>query len=91
MRMNVQPIPGVSDRINEIRPLTAEIVNKEILPNENELWAGARRRCAGGDQAARDELRDGDQGEGEAGGPLGAAPARRSTAAPASTSSSTPT
>ena len=38
MPMNVQPIPGVSERINEIRLLTAEIVNKEILPNENELW-----------------------------------------------------
>ena len=32
MPMNVQPIAGVSDRINEIRLLTAEIVNKEILP-----------------------------------------------------------
>ncbi len=39
MRMNVQPIPTISDRINEIRRLTAMIVNKEILPNENMLWA----------------------------------------------------
>jgi acyl-CoA dehydrogenase len=39
MRMNVQPIPAVPDRVNEIRKLTAEIVNKEILPNENFLWA----------------------------------------------------
>jgi acyl-CoA dehydrogenase len=39
MKMNVQPIPMVSDRINEIRSLTATIVNKEILPNENVLWA----------------------------------------------------
>jgi acyl-CoA dehydrogenase len=38
MPMNVQPIAGVSDRINEIRLLTAEIVNKEILPVENQLW-----------------------------------------------------
>jgi acyl-CoA dehydrogenase len=37
--MNVQPIPTASERINEIRGLTAEIVNKEILPNENLLWA----------------------------------------------------
>ncbi|MCH8064614.1 MAG: acyl-CoA dehydrogenase family protein [Chloroflexi bacterium] len=37
--MNVKPIPTVSDRINEIRSLTATIVNKEILPNENTLWA----------------------------------------------------
>jgi acyl-CoA dehydrogenase len=39
MKMNVQPIPMVSDRINEIRALTATIVNKEILPHENEIWA----------------------------------------------------
>ena len=39
MRMNVNPIPTVSERVNEIRALTADIVNKEILPNENMLWA----------------------------------------------------
>jgi len=39
MLMNVQPIPTVSDRINEIRMLTAKIVNEEILPNENLLFA----------------------------------------------------
>jgi acyl-CoA dehydrogenase len=39
MRMNIQPIPAASDRINEIRLLTARIVNKEILPHENVLWA----------------------------------------------------
>ena len=38
MRMSVEPIPTVSDRINEIRRLTARIVNDEILPNENMLW-----------------------------------------------------
>ena len=38
MRMNVQPIPTLSERTNEIRRLTAMIVNKEILPNENQLW-----------------------------------------------------
>jgi len=37
--MNVQPIVGVSDRVNEVRALTARIVNQEILPNENLLWA----------------------------------------------------
>ncbi len=40
--MNVQPIPTVSDRINEVRALTAQIVNREILPNENLIWAEAR-------------------------------------------------
>ncbi|MGZ4688830.1 MAG: acyl-CoA dehydrogenase family protein [Acidimicrobiia bacterium] len=39
MPMNVQPVPAMSERINEIRGLTAEIVNKEILPHENLLWA----------------------------------------------------
>ncbi|HZP57642.1 MAG TPA: acyl-CoA dehydrogenase family protein [Dehalococcoidia bacterium] len=39
MRMNVQPIPTVDDRINEVRALTAQIVNHEILPHENALWA----------------------------------------------------
>ncbi len=38
MLMNVKPIPTASDRINEIRELTAAIVNKEILPNEGLLW-----------------------------------------------------
>ena len=42
MPMNVQPIPTLSDRVNEIRHHTAEIVNKEILPNENRLWAWRR-------------------------------------------------
>ncbi|MCP3988736.1 MAG: acyl-CoA dehydrogenase [Actinomycetia bacterium] len=37
--MKVEPIPTVSDRINEIRGLTARIVNEEILPNENMIWA----------------------------------------------------
>ncbi len=39
MAMNVQPIATMSERINEIRGLTAAIVNNEILPNENMLWA----------------------------------------------------
>jgi len=38
-KMNVQPIPNVPERVNEIRHLTADIINKEILPNENFLWA----------------------------------------------------
>ena len=39
MAMKVEPIPNVSERINEIRGLTARIVNEEILPHENMLWA----------------------------------------------------
>ncbi len=42
MPMNVQPIPNVSDRINEIRMQTARILNNEVLPNENRLWAWRR-------------------------------------------------
>ena len=41
--ITIQPIPGVSERINEIRDLTALIVNKEILPHENMLWIDAAR------------------------------------------------
>ncbi len=39
--LNVQPIPTASERVNEIRGLTADIVNKEILPNEN-LFSAVR-------------------------------------------------
>jgi acyl-CoA dehydrogenase len=42
MPMHVRPIPTVSERINQIRGLTAQIVNREILPNENRLWAWNR-------------------------------------------------
>src|SRR5262245_29608040 len=41
--MNVQPIPTLDARINEIRMATAEIVNRDILPYENKLmslWRG---------------------------------------------------
>ena len=60
MRMNVQPIPAVPDRVNEIRHLTAEIVNKEILPNENFLWAWrADKRFKDVDVQRAKELREG--------------------------------
>ncbi len=42
MAMNVQPIPSASERVNEVRGLTASILNREILPNENLLWAHQR-------------------------------------------------
>lgn len=57
--MNVKPIPNVSDRINVIRQLTAQIVNDEILPHENLLWrqqAGELTRDE--DRQAVRELRD---------------------------------
>jgi acyl-CoA dehydrogenase len=55
MPMNVQPIPSLDARINEIRSATAEIVNQYILPNENKLWAF--RRGTETDPAERDESR----------------------------------
>ncbi len=38
MPINVTPIPGLSDDINDIRLRTAGIVNEDILPNEAVLW-----------------------------------------------------
>jgi len=58
MAMNVQPIPTLSERINEIRLHTAEIVNREILPNENRLWIWRRdAEVADSDRAKARELR----------------------------------
>jgi len=37
--MQVAPVTGLGDEINEIRLRTAEIVTKEIIPNENALRA----------------------------------------------------
>ena len=42
MPINVTPIAGLSDYINDIRLRTARIVNEEILPNEAVLWSGRR-------------------------------------------------
>jgi acyl-CoA dehydrogenase len=42
MPINVTPIAGLSDHINDIRIRTARIVNEEILPNEALLWSGRR-------------------------------------------------
>jgi acyl-CoA dehydrogenase len=60
MPMNVQSIAGLSDRINQIRLLTAEIVNKEILPHENTLWAArsAGRPIEESERHHAEELRE---------------------------------
>jgi acyl-CoA dehydrogenase len=59
MLMNVQPIAMVSERVNEVRALTAQIVNKEILPNENLLWARyMNTRLTSSDLEQTRELRD---------------------------------
>jgi acyl-CoA dehydrogenase len=52
MPMNVKPIPTLDPRINEIRELTARIVNKEILPNERVLGAGWRYSATPDERAA---------------------------------------
>ena len=60
MAMNVKPIPTMSERVNEIRSLTAEIVNKEILPNENLLWASRTNpSLTEADRGTARELREG--------------------------------
>ena len=59
MRMNVHPIPTASERINEIRALTAKIVNHEILPHESELWAGRRSDATDATRRRGHELRAG--------------------------------
>ncbi|MCG8588240.1 MAG: acyl-CoA dehydrogenase family protein [Proteobacteria bacterium] len=57
MAMNVQPISTLSDRINQIRLLTAEIVNREILPNENRLWVWNQENVSENEKQKARELR----------------------------------
>ncbi len=52
MLMNVQPVPTLDTKINDIRLKTAEIVNRDILPNESKLWAFRR---SGGTLAEQDK------------------------------------
>ena len=63
MPMNVQAIASLPDKINQIRLLTAKIVNEEILPNENKLWWARRDGNATDEQRAeakalRNEIRE---------------------------------
>ena len=55
LQMNVKPVPTLDPRINEIRTLTAQIVNKEILPNERKLWVA---RSDGATEEQRAEARE---------------------------------
>ena len=62
MKMNVRPVPTLNERVNEIRMLTADIVNKEILPNENKLWAWrSDDRYTAADREEARQLREGIQ------------------------------
>ena len=58
MNMNVKPIPSLDPRINEIRALTAQIVNRDILPNERKLWAGCRDGATDDERRNARELRE---------------------------------
>jgi acyl-CoA dehydrogenase len=58
MQMNVKPIPTLDPRINEIRELTAKIVNHDILPNERKLWAGWRDGATDEERRSSRELRE---------------------------------
>jgi acyl-CoA dehydrogenase len=59
MQMNVKPIAALDPRINEIRELTARIINREILPNERKLWVGSRDHATDDDRRMARELRAG--------------------------------
>ena len=38
--MDIKPIAGLDDRINDIRLMTAKVVNEEIIPAEPVLYKG---------------------------------------------------
>lgn len=58
MHMNVKPIGALNPRINEIRALTAQIVNRDIMPNEGKLWAGWRDGATEEERRSARELRE---------------------------------
>ena len=58
MHMNVKPIPTLDPRINEIRALTAQIVNRDILPNEGKLWVEWRDGRTDDERRNARELRE---------------------------------
>jgi acyl-CoA dehydrogenase len=53
--INVTPIPGLDPAINDIRRRTADFINAEILPYEDELWHS--RRGAEPNEEARESGR----------------------------------
>jgi acyl-CoA dehydrogenase len=58
MPMHVNPIPTLDERINDIRMRTAEIVNNDILPNEDVLWAVRRGQVTDAERRAAIEARE---------------------------------
>ena len=57
MPINVTPIAGLSDDINDIRLRTARIVNEKILPNESLLWHARGSNVADAERAEAKALR----------------------------------
>src|SRR5665213_3316694 len=58
MPINVTPIAGLSDHINDIRIRTARIVNEKILPNEGVLWSGRRGQASEEERSEARALRE---------------------------------
>jgi acyl-CoA dehydrogenase len=57
MPINVTPIAGLSDHINDIRIRTARIVNEKILPDEAVLWRGRRGQASDEERVESKALR----------------------------------
>ena len=53
MAINVTPIPGLDPAVDDIRRRTAEFINAEILPNEEDLWRMRRAGELDGDERER--------------------------------------
>jgi acyl-CoA dehydrogenase len=58
LQMNVKPVPTLDARINEIRALTAQIVNRDILPNERKLWVARSDGASEEERRTARELRE---------------------------------
>ncbi|MGH9089555.1 MAG: acyl-CoA dehydrogenase family protein [Acidimicrobiales bacterium] len=60
MPINVNPVPTLDERVNDVRLRTAAIVNDEILPIEERLWPQRRHEhVSEAELAAAKRLRDG--------------------------------
>src|SRR5271155_4569684 len=68
MPINVNPIAGLADHINEIRMKTARIINEEILPIEDRLWRGRRTERSEQERAESAALREAVKGKVRAAG-----------------------
>ncbi len=53
MPINVTAIPGLPDHVNDVRLRTAELINNEILPREDQLFAVRRGRAVTEEERAQ--------------------------------------